>query len=96
GEEIRDFPAAIEVFEKAEPVYVTVPGWKSSTVGLLDSSELPGRARAYVELLEKESEVAVGMVSTGPRREETLIVDRPEVRGLIPDLGSVLARRGVP
>ncbi len=83
GEELRDFPARLSVLQEAEPIYRTVPGWKQSTVGVLDVRELPPAARDYVALLEEEVGVPVGLISTGPRREETILVDRKETRRLL-------------
>ncbi|MEM1180305.1 MAG: adenylosuccinate synthase [Acidobacteriota bacterium] len=96
GDEYRDFPAAIEVLEKAEPVYETMPGWKTSTVGMLDLDDLPKNARAYLDRVAETCDVALGMISTGPRREETLLIDNAEMRRLIPDLETVIAGRGTP
>lgn len=59
--------------ERCEPVYTTVPGWRSSTVGTLDFDGLPAPARDYVRFLEKELDVTVHLISTGPRREETVL-----------------------
>ncbi|MDX1583265.1 MAG: adenylosuccinate synthase [Thermoanaerobaculia bacterium] len=50
----------------------TIPGWKQPTVGITSYEELPSSARDYVTFLEKELEVPVGIISTGPRREETI------------------------
>ena len=47
--------------------------WKKDTVGILDSADLPGAARDYVDLIEQEVGAAVSLISTGPRREETIV-----------------------
>ncbi len=83
GEVIHDFPARLAVLEEAEPVYRTVPGWGQSTAGVLEAGDLPAAARDYVALLEEEVGVPVGMISTGPRREETILIDRKEMRRLV-------------
>ena len=83
GEVLRDFPAELKILEEAEPIYRTVPGWKQPTVGCLDVSALPQNARDYVALLEEEVGVGVGLVSTGPRREETILIDSKEMRKLV-------------
>ncbi|MEM7352661.1 MAG: adenylosuccinate synthase [Acidobacteriota bacterium] len=82
-EEIRDFPASLDVLESAEPVYRTVKGWKKPTAGSLDVGDLPQEARDYIALLEEETGVPVGLISTGPRREETILVDRKEMRRIV-------------
>jgi adenylosuccinate synthase len=82
GERVERFPALASVLEEAEPEYLTVPGWKEETVGTLDYSRLPAAARRYVELLEERLVVPVALVSTGPRREETILRDLPVVERL--------------
>ncbi len=83
GEVLRDFPARLEVLQDAEPVYRSVPGWQRSTVGLLNPGDLPPEARDYVGILEEEVGVPIGVISTGPRREETILIDRKEMRRLV-------------
>jgi adenylosuccinate synthase len=51
----------------------TMKGWKTSTVGMTDYGELPPQAQAYVRFIEEELEVPVSIISTGPRREETIV-----------------------
>jgi len=72
GAETRDFPAHQSDFHHAEPVYATLPGWEEplDDAGALD--ELPGAARAYVEFVEREVGVRVGLVGTGRERERVL------------------------
>ncbi|MCP4664277.1 MAG: adenylosuccinate synthase [bacterium] len=90
----RDFPAALEFLEGAEAEYRTLPGWRSSTAGILDLADLPQAARDYVAVLEEEVGAPVAVISTGPRREETILLDRPEMRTLLADrLARVVARR---
>ncbi len=83
GETLRHFPAELQVLYEAEPIYRTVPGWREPTVGCLEVGDLPRKARDYVALLEEEIGVPVGLVSTGPRREETILVDRKEMRKVV-------------
>ncbi len=83
GEELRDFPARLSVLREAEPIYRTLPGWNQSTAGVTDARDLPPAARDYVALVEAEVGVPVGLISTGPRREETILIDRKEVRRLL-------------
>jgi adenylosuccinate synthase len=73
GEVRDDFPADRAAHEAAEPVYRTLPGWKANTAGVLGWEDLPQRARDYVEVIEDALEAPVIIVSTGPRREETIL-----------------------
>jgi adenylosuccinate synthase len=65
-------PADIRGFEAIEPVYTKLKGWKSSTEGITEFDKLPKLAQEYLHFLEKESGAKIGMVSTGPDREQTM------------------------
>ncbi len=73
GEVLEDFPSCLETLEGAEPVYQTVPGWRQETVGLLEYDDLPRAARDYVARIEELVGAQVALISTGPRREETIV-----------------------
>jgi adenylosuccinate synthase len=77
GVTTRELPSRLDNLSRAQPVFQTLPGWKKKTVGILDEAELPKEARAYVDFLEREVGAEVGLISTGPRREETLLRDHP-------------------
>jgi adenylosuccinate synthase len=66
-------PARADLYERARPVYRTFPGWKTSTAGIESWEALPVRAREYVTALEEIVGAKVGLLSTGPRREETMV-----------------------
>jgi adenylosuccinate synthase len=68
-----EFPADRAALAAAEPVYRTFPGWRCKTVGLLEWEDLPVAARDYVRFIEDEIEAPVVFLSTGPRREETIL-----------------------
>ena len=74
GKETQQIPAQISGYEKIEPVYAKLPGWRSSTFGIDNYDRLPEKAKRYLEFVEKESGAKVGIVSTGPDREQTMIV----------------------
>jgi len=65
-------PADVRGFESIVPVYTKLKGWKSSTEGITEFERLPSEAQAYLRFLEKESRAKIGMVSTGPDREQTI------------------------
>ncbi len=83
GREVRDFPMDLAVLERAEPVYRDVPGWQQSTIGILDEQDLPAAARDYLTILEQEVGAPVGLVSTGPRREETILMQNVDLLRLL-------------
>jgi adenylosuccinate synthase len=74
GETLETIPADVQGLERVEPVYTKLKGWKSSTEGITRFDELPQAARDYLRFLEAESGAAIGMVSTGPDREQTIIL----------------------
>ena len=74
GKKTAEIPADAAGYEKIEPVYEKLPGWKKSTEGVTEFAKLPEKARAYLDFLEKESGARIGMVSTGPDRDQTMYV----------------------
>ena len=60
-----------------EPVYEELPGWKESTVGITEYASLPANARKYLERLQALVNVPIDMISTGPDRDETIVLRNP-------------------
>jgi adenylosuccinate synthase len=75
GKKIDEIPAQDSGYSKIECIYQKMPGWRSSTEGITKMEKLPKTAREYLAFLEKESGARIGMVSTGPGREQTMVVD---------------------
>ena len=73
GRDLESFPAVSQDLRRVEPVYQTLPGWKSSTEGVTKLDALPKAARNYVDFLSHEIGVEIGLVSTGPERSQTII-----------------------
>ena len=67
----------IDSYKALEPIYEDLPGWIESTVGAKSLDELPENARAYIRYIESAIEVPVDIISTGPDREETIILRHP-------------------
>ena len=65
-------PADMRGFDAIEPVYTTLRGWNSSTEGITEFGKLPLLAQEYLDFLQRESGAKVGMVSTGPDRNQTM------------------------
>jgi adenylosuccinate synthase len=94
GRELRDLPPDRRSLEAAEPILRTFKGWKRSTAGALDEADLPAAARDYIRFIEDEVGAPVTLVSTGPRREETLLRDHPTLHRLTSSrLARVLEQR---
>src|SRR6266571_294330 len=74
GRECDSLPSVSQDLRRVEPIYETLPGWKSPTLGVTDLSELPRAARQYINFLSNHIGVEIGLVSTGPERSQTIIV----------------------
>ena len=74
GKVTDEFPAVPQDIRRVEPIYTMLPGWKTSTVGTTDFDALPVKAREYVEFLSESIGVEIGLISTGPERDQTLIM----------------------
>jgi adenylosuccinate synthase len=73
GSTLDTFPADAEIAESLEPVYEELPGWSTPTEGVVAEDDLPADAKNYLAFLEGKIGAPAVIVSTGPRREETLV-----------------------
>ena len=64
-----------EFYSEIRPVYEDLPGWRESTAGARTLDELPAAARAYIERIEQAVGAPVAVISTGPDREETIVLE---------------------
>jgi adenylosuccinate synthase len=70
-------PLTVEGYSGLEPVYEEMPGWRESTVGVTGYGALPGNARRYLERLALLAGVPLDMISTGPDRDQTIVLRHP-------------------
>jgi len=77
GERTSTPPFSAEGYELAKPVYIEMPGWNCSTIGTRSFEELPIEAQNYIRKIEELSKLPVDILSTGPDRDETLIIQNP-------------------
>jgi adenylosuccinate synthase len=77
GKHVDIFPVGAEEAAACEPMYEEMPGWTEPTVGVKLMKDLPANAQAYVKRIEELVGVPVDMVSTGPDREETIVLRHP-------------------
>ncbi len=77
GEELRTLPVGADALARCEPVYEDMPGWSESTVGLRDYEKLPDNAKAYLRRIEEIAEVPVDIISTGPDRNDNIVLRHP-------------------
>jgi adenylosuccinate synthase len=91
GKKTDSIPALATGFETVECIYEKMPGWKTSTEGITSFDKLPKKAQAYLEFLERESGAKIGMVSTGPDRDQTMFMPEFEAE-IIGTPGPKIAR----
>jgi adenylosuccinate synthase len=77
GKLYGEMPSDIAVLEECTPQYITLPGWKQTTIGIRKYERLPKKARAYVEKVCRLCGVKPSIISTGARRDETIILEQP-------------------
>lgn len=76
GERITNVPASIRKLERCKPVYEDFKGWNCPTTECTSWDELPEQAKKYVAYLEELTGVKVSILSVGPKRSSTLLLDR--------------------
>ena len=72
GERLDVAPVGADELARCQPVYQTLPGWQSDTVGITAYEQLPEKARAYIAYLENALGLPIAIVSTGPDRVHTI------------------------
>ena len=77
GKEIDYFPSCATSLSQCKPIYETHDGWKSSTKGLFSWDELPTNATRYLTRLSELTETPISIISTGPDRSETIVIESP-------------------
>jgi len=74
GKITDEIPADVQGLEQIKPVYTKLKGWRQSTEGITEFDKLPLNAREYLLFQERESGARIGMVSTGPDRNQTMVL----------------------
>jgi adenylosuccinate synthase len=75
GKESEEIPAQGCGFDKIEPVYTKLPGWKTDTTKITRYDGLPAKTKEYLKFVEQQTGAKVGILSTGPDREQTIYTD---------------------
>jgi adenylosuccinate synthase len=73
GSKLTEMPPDIETLAQVTPEYRKLHGWRRSTEGVSDAGDLPEAARDYLKFISDALEVEIGMISTGPEREATIL-----------------------
>jgi len=74
GERLNQVPLDLAELNHVKPVYESLPGWKSDTTGVTKLGDLPQKAREYLNFIANDLDVSICVVSTGAKREETIMV----------------------
>ena len=74
GKTSDEIPADVQGLDHVKPIYTKLKGWESSTEGITEFEKLPKAAQDYLRFQERESGAKIGMVSTGPDREQTMLL----------------------
>ena len=77
GKKIDYLPAAVEDQLKIKPIYKTFDGWKTSTNGVKNISDLPENAKKYLFAIEDFIGAKISSISTSPERDDTILVENP-------------------
>jgi adenylosuccinate synthase len=74
GKPVEEMPPDVRGLQAIKPVYTTLKGWRQSTEGITEFDKLPKAAQEYLHFQERESGARIGMVSTGPDRDQTIVL----------------------
>lgn len=74
GEILNEIPASLKVLAEVEPVYETFAGWKTSIRKVRSYDDLPEKAKQYLTRMAEVTGIALGIVSVGPNRDETIVL----------------------
>jgi adenylosuccinate synthase len=77
GQPVKTAPLSAETYARCVPVYEEISGWSGSTVGIRQLEDLPIEARRYIQRIEELVGVPVDIISTGPDRDETIVLRDP-------------------
>ncbi len=77
GKTYKDLPSIGSSFQLMEPIYQTFPGWKKSTSSCRSLKDLPTNAQNYLNFLAEEMDVTIAIVSVGPKRDQTVVIEDP-------------------
>ncbi len=73
GRPLKEMPPDVETLAQIEPVYETLRGWLKPTSAVREVKDLPGPAREYLNFISEHLQIEIGMISTGPERDATIV-----------------------
>jgi len=77
-ETTEEFPQLHQIFASSQPVYESLPGWKSDISGITNLEDLPVEARGYLDFISEKAGVPIKLISVGPERQQTILLDGGE------------------
>ncbi len=77
GKVLRDMPADLQVLTESQPIYETMKGWTASTTGATKYRQLPAEAKRYLDRIEQLAGCPIDMISTGSKRDQTIVLCNP-------------------
>jgi adenylosuccinate synthase len=77
GKECQDFPSSASELARCQPIYKSLPGWRQSTAECTSLEDLPKQALNYLKFLAELMDVSIAIVSVGPSRDQTIVVEDP-------------------
>lgn len=80
GMTLERFPPVLDVLQECEPVYMDMPGWQKDISEVRRWEDLPPEARSYLDFVQKEAGVPIRLVSVGPERRQTILLDGDDTR----------------
>jgi adenylosuccinate synthase len=75
GKRLKTFPTDVESLTHITPIYESFEGWKSTLAGVTSYADIPTNARRYIEALAHLSGTSLWIVSVGPRRDQTIVIE---------------------
>ena len=76
GRTIKSYPSHVDDLRRVKPVYESMPGWKEEIDGIRSYAGLPQAARDYLDRIAELVGVPVEVVSVGPKREQTIVLNQ--------------------
>ena len=77
GKQIDEVPASLKALSECKPVYETIPGWSEEISHIRKYDDLPQNTKDYLRRIEELTNVSIQIVSVGPGREETIVIENP-------------------
>jgi len=75
GKRINEFPASLKVLRECKPIYEELPGWQQEISDIRSYDDLPIQIKDYLARITELTQVKIGLISVGPRREQTILLE---------------------